>query len=278
MPRALKVTDLPSGLTIRVDRFRHRGVSMRVWTMDVPALRGTEPGRRHDTVLVHGLGVSSEYLQPLALRLVTLGTVHLLDLPGFAYVPRPSGRATFGMGDFADVVLAWLRRAEVERPVLVGHSFGAQVLVEALARRPGAATHAVLVGPTVNDEERSSRAQVARLLQSSVFESHSTRAVVLHAYRQCRLGWARVVLPAMVEHPVEERIAQVPVPLLLVRGTHDHVVPEHWVERLAAAAPDARVEVVEGASHAVVLDHAERLAELVREHVRGTAGVGSPAA
>ncbi|WP_175499389.1 alpha/beta fold hydrolase [Cellulomonas marina] len=227
---------------------------------------GADEGR-HDVVLVHGLGVDGLYFERLTRRLTGLGTVHRVDLPGFAGLPRPD-REPVEVVDHAELLLHWLDRARPVRPVLLGHSLGTQVVVEALARRPDAATHAVLVGPTVSPDGRTAHQQVGRLLRSAVFESPGTQALVVRGYARCGVPWAVRQLRAMLRHPTEDRIGRVAVPVLVVRGTHDRVAPRGWVQDLADAAPRGAVAEVAGASHAVVHDHAEELAALVREHVR----------
>ncbi|OUD87742.1 hypothetical protein BC477_07100 [Clavibacter michiganensis subsp. michiganensis] len=71
--------------TVRVTRLVHRGLTVRISTL------GSPDGRAF--VLVPGIGVSSDYFERLAPRLDGHGTVHALDLPGFAGVRHPGGRS-----------------------------------------------------------------------------------------------------------------------------------------------------------------------------------------
>ncbi|RQH00820.1 alpha/beta fold hydrolase [Natrarchaeobius oligotrophus] len=54
------------------------------------------------------------------------------------------------------------------------------------------------------------------------------------------------------------------VPALVVHGTDDRVVPAGNARLLAEAIPDARLELVEGGSHCVFLEGADRVNEAVR--------------
>jgi pimeloyl-ACP methyl ester carboxylesterase len=261
----MRASDAPSGLSVRVDRHRFGGLALREWRTTIDAGPADAAGRV-DVVLLHGLGVTSAYFEPLALQLAAAGTVWMLDLPGFAGVPRPDH--ALGVDAYAGVVLSWLDRRGLEAPLLLGHSMGAQIAVEVMARRPGVARGAVLVGPPVNVEERSAVRQAVRLAQSSWYESRDTLGVALRGYVRCGPAWFRSVLPRMLVYPIEERIAQVPVPLLIVRGEHDAVSPRAWVQRLVDAAPDARWVEVAGAGHAVIYDHRDEMAGLVLAHAR----------
>ena len=111
-------------------------------TADVP------PSHRHDVVLVHGLGVSSAYFQHLAVTLARFGTVHLVELPGFAGVPHPD--RSLSTTELGALVAGWIRDADLTEatatlrlPVLamVGEADGSTPpdLVRAMAERiPGA--------------------------------------------------------------------------------------------------------------------------------------------
>ncbi|QGQ19808.1 alpha/beta fold hydrolase [Cellulomonas sp. JZ18] len=255
---------VPNGLNVRIDRLRVDGLPMRTWTCWRDDVDRRPPEQRRDVVLVHGIGVSSHYFQPLAGELARDGVVHMLDLPGFGDVPRPDRR--MDVEDFAAVVERWLRSAGLDRPTLVGHSMGAQVVVELLAKAPELAGHAVLVGPTTDPRARSALRQGVRLLRTAVHESLRTNQTILVDYLQSGPYWYGVVLPSMVAYRTEERVQQVPLPVLVVRGENDRIAPLPWVQQVAAAAPDGRWAQVPGGGHAVFANHAREVAALVREH------------
>ena len=253
----------PNGLSVRIQRLRVAEEYLRVWRMTTD----DAPTDRH-YVLVHGLGVSSQYFEPIAARLARTGVVHLLDLPRFDGVPHEGRR--LGIRGYADVVAQWVAAEDLTDPVLVGHSMGAQVVVEALVRNPRLTSLAVLVGPPVNASERSPVRQALRLAQSSLHESFGTRRTALAGYLRCGPHWIMTVLPGLLEYPIEDRIAQVRARTLVVRGTWDRVAPHEWTTLLADALPDASHAEISGASHAVVYEHFAELAELVIAHAEGT--------
>ena len=61
-------------------------------------------------------------------------------------------------------------------------------------------------------------------------------------------------------------LADVATPVDVWQGSDDHLVPVAWAERLADGLPDARLRILEGESHFLLLTHGDRvLAELVGE-------------
>lgn len=262
----LKASSAPDGLSIRITRVRSGDRYLRIWRAGLDSTLDVPTERRRDFVLVHGIGVSSQYFERLALELATIGMVYLVDLPGFAGVPRP--RTELEIGDFADVLARWIRHEGLVDPVVIGHSMGAQIVTELLATQPGIADHAVLIGPPVNLEERSSARQALRLVQSSVRESSKTRRIAMSGYLRCGPRWFLQVLPRMMTYPIEERLPLVTAELLVIRGVHDAVAPEAWIEMVCSLPAQAHWVEIPGAAHAVIYDHSDEVARLILEHLR----------
>lgn len=235
-------------------------------------LRGTGPVT---FVLVHGIGVSSRYFVPLARELASHGPVVLFDLPGFGGLPHPPGPVA--IADLGSVVTASLGELGIASSVLIGHSMGAQVVVEALAATPEVADAAMLLGPVVNADDRTLRRVLRRFLQSSRHERPQAAVLSVRGYLSAGMWWMRKLLPRMVDYPIEERIGQVRADLVLMSGDLDATCPRAWLEILAEEATLARsVEVVSvpGAAHQLVVDHADAVA---RAAVR-VAGLGTGSA
>ena len=162
----------------------------------------------------------------------------------------------------------WIHHEGLVSPVVVGHSMGAQIVTELLASEPGTAEHAVLIGPPVNLEERSSTLQALRLVQSSVRESSRTRRIAMSGYLQCGPRWFLQTLPRMMAYPIEDRLPDVTAKLLVIRGEHDAVAPDGWIDLVCSLPADARAVSIPGAAHAVIYDHSDEVADLVLEHLR----------
>jgi pimeloyl-ACP methyl ester carboxylesterase len=207
-------------------------------------------------VLVHGAGLSSRYLLPLARRLAAHGEVLLLDLPASRGLPAPP--AVLSVPQQAELVHQVVAASGVGEAVLVGHSMGAQVVVELMARRPETYDRAVLVGPPVNARERSLGRQVLRYVQSAVHEPGRVVRLVARAYLATTTRWLLDVVPVMLAYPIEDAITHLSPHgrVVIVRGEHDALVPADWSATLArrCGAP-AEVMTVPGAAHTVLVDH-----------------------
>jgi len=63
-------------------------------------------------------------------------------------------------------------------------------------------------------------------------------------------------------------LSRISVPTLVVAGAEDLLVPLAQAERVAASIPSARLEVLNGAGHAVTIEGAERVNELITSFAR----------
>jgi pimeloyl-ACP methyl ester carboxylesterase len=238
-------------------------------------------------VFVHGLGMSTRYLEPTMLAAAALGfTVSALDLPGFGETRLP-GRV-LSLGELASVLVGWLRVRAIVAPILVGQSHGCQVIVEAIMREPGLASAVLLNAPTMLAGHRSVLAMLGRV---AIDAPREPLALIPHVVRDyLRAGPMRILrtLDEALRDRIEEKLPHVGVPVMIVCGARDPVSPPAWGSRLASLVgfdavvgmPTAMSRSVPGAAHAVPFSHPEvvsgEIAELA-DRLRSTARVGRDA-
>ena len=230
-------------------------------------------------LLVHGYGGDRNswlFLQePLAGR----HRVYALDLPGHGTSAKDVGDGSVDL--LADAVLGVLDAVGSDRAHLVGHSLGGAVVLAAAARSPGRIASLTLFapagfGPSINAGyvRGFAAAQTRRELKPLVGQLFAderlvTRQVVddLLAYK--RLDGVDAALAALAETLLdgdEQRIDSAAavralgevVPVTVVWGSADRIIPAEQASSVAAVAPGAAVRVIDGAGH---MPHMERPAE-----------------
>jgi pimeloyl-ACP methyl ester carboxylesterase len=214
-------------------------------------------------VLVHGLGMSSRYLMPTAELLAAVGTVYAPDLPGFGRSMKPSRILT--IHELADSLAEWISAMNLASPVLIGNSLGAQIIVDLSARHRSHLAAAVLVGPTIDPEARRLSTQVWRLLTDIPREPPALYRIALKDYFRAGLRRCLKTLRYALVDPVAEKLPAIRVPVLVVRGQHDPIVPQRWTERVAGLIPHAKSVSVPHAAHAVNFSAPEALVKEVLE-------------
>jgi pimeloyl-ACP methyl ester carboxylesterase len=193
-------------------------------------------------VLVHGLGVSSRYLVPVAERLAERYRLYLPDLPGFGRSEAPP--RVLDVPGLRRALSAWMDTAGLGRVPLLANSLGCQVVADLAVAEPERAEALVLVGPTVDPGARSLVRQAARLLATAPFEKLALDVLVVAEYGGRPLRTLRTAR-AMVADRIEEKLPLVTAPVLVVRGRDDRICPQPWAEEVARLAR-GRLEVLPG--------------------------------
>lgn len=246
-----------------ITKFQRDDLVMRIQRWDAETPEATDV-----IVLVHGIGVSSRYFARLAEELAASATVISVDLPGFGPNKRP--RRQLSVADFGALVADYLADAGVRSPILVGHSMGAQIVVETARRL--ATSGLVLIGPVVDERAPTAWRQGVRLARDVFHESASSNRIVLTDYLRSGIRWYLTELPAMLGYRIEETLPLLDVPVLVIRGAQDPVAPEGWARSLARRSSGSRVVSVPGSGH--VVQHTA--SKTVASEIRAFAATGAP--
>jgi magnesium chelatase accessory protein len=245
-------------------------------------------------LLLHGTGASANSFDGLAERLARHFRVAVPDLPGHAR-SEPDPEFQPSLPAMARAVEQLVAALGTEPRVIVGHSAGAAIALEAV--RTGALAPRLVVGlaaalvplagiqravfkPAAKVLSRLPAATLARHAGTlrQVERALSTTGSRLDAdaverYRQLAATPKHVAgVLAMVSRwnlePLYDNLTRVDVPVLLVAGGADRVVPLAQQRAVAARLPDARLAVIRGAGHLVHEERPAEVASLLVEEAR----------
>lgn len=230
-------------------------VSRRVSTT-AGEIRYHEAGQGSPVVLVHGLGCSADYWVRNGAPLAAAGyRVLAPDLPGFGQTDGPRGGLDIPAQ--ADAIGAWADALELGPAAYVGHSLSCQTVVELAARDPSRATALVLAAPTGDRTRRRRVREALGFVRDIPREPLGLVPWIADAYlRAGPVRWA-MTWWAGKRHDLFAAAARIRVPALVVVGREDAVVSARFAASVAAALPDGRLRVVEGAAHAIIFDAAD---------------------
>lgn len=221
-------------------------------------------------VFVHGLGVSTRYMEPTMARLAATHPVAGLDLPGFGRSGSP--RRILSVRGLVDAMTQWLDARGIGPAVFVGNSFGCQLIVDCVARDPTRALGLVLNAPTIDPAHRSAVAMIARVAADVPKEPLSLAMIVARDY--LRAGPVRILrtLRVALDDRIEEKLPGIVVPVAVVCGAHDPVVTVPWCEEVTQlvgrdrpGAAGATLRVVHDASHALPYDDPGTFAAIIED-------------
>ncbi|HUR51837.1 MAG TPA: alpha/beta fold hydrolase [Mycobacteriales bacterium] len=253
--------------------------------------------------LIHGIGDSSRTWEPVLPLLAAHHTVVAPDLLGHGASDKP--RADYSIGGFANGVRDLQVVLGVESATIVGHSLGGGVAMQFAYQFPERVERMVLVssgglGAEVNPllrgaaipgasyviaataQPRVQRAMVGigrRLARLGLLDTNDVEDVAIiweglrdEATRKAFLRTLRAVIDvrgqAVTSHDRLYLAADVPV--MLIWGDRDPIVPVSHAALAAEALPHARLSIVPRSGHMPHRSEPEAFAAAVREFVADT--------
>jgi 2-hydroxy-6-oxonona-2,4-dienedioate hydrolase len=230
--------------------------------MHARASRGAPSADAPTIVLVHGLGMSSRYMEPLLDELAPNARVLAPDLPGYGRSASPRKRLT--LAGMADALDAWMGAVGIDSAVVAGNSLGAQVIAQLGVRHPDRLTRAVLVGPTRDPSIGGPFRHTLRLALDAPLERPALIGVAVRDYLRAGPKLMYRLFGEALRHREEDQLRHLGVPTLIVRGQRDPICTQGWVEQINRLVPTSRLVVIDGAAHAVNFSAAPQLAHAIR--------------
>jgi 2-hydroxy-6-oxonona-2,4-dienedioate hydrolase len=207
------------------------------------------PADRSPVVLVHGQGVASRYLVPLAEHLAPDFKVYVPDLPGFGESYKP--RHTLGIPELADALADWARAVGLSRAHYIGNSLGCNILAEFGIGHHELVDRLVLQGPTTDPQARTLVGQLTRWLLNGAREPSGMSRIMARDYARAGAGRIRETVRHLMRHPIEERLPEVRAPTLIVRGTRDPIISHAWAQEACRRLPNGALIELPGATHTI---------------------------
>ncbi len=255
-------------------------------------------------LLLHGLGCDHTTWLPVIESLSRRYTVIAPDLLGHGLSDKP--RADYSVGGYANGMRDLITVLGIDKVTVIGHSFGGGVAMQFAYQFPERTERLMLVssgglGPEVTPAIRAittpgfhevmgvltlpvvRHVGVAGLRALSALPLKATRDLdeVASVFDTFKDPGARHAIRHVVRAVVDWRGQIVTMtdrayltdelPMWVVWGRDDRVIPVRHANNAASIAPRARVEVIADAGHFPHKDHPHRFAAVVHEFIRSTA-------
>ncbi len=245
-------------------------------------------------VFLHGLGGSRGTWENLLGELVEEHRVVALDLPGHGLSDKPAPAATdYSITGLAAAVREVLSTLTLAPSILVGHSLGGAVSIQIALDQPDVVVGLILVdsaglGEEINPElldlvDAEPSSENARHLLELFYEDK--RLVLDRGVEEMHQGRRR---PGAVEAEravagaafsrdgqqtgLPARLNELAVPVLLISGVEDRVIPVDHVLAAARVIPDTWVKLMTGIGHVPQVEDASGLARTVDRFARAISG------
>ncbi len=254
-------------------------------------------------LLLHGLGCDHTTWAPVIESLAKRYTVIAPDLLGHGASDKP--RADYSVGGYANGMRDLLTVLGIESATVIGHSFGGGVAMQFAYQFPERTERLVLVcsgglGPQVSPAiraittpgfhhamrlltlpgvrhlgttgmralaatgHRSLRdlAEAAEIYDS--FKDPRSRAAIRHVVRAV-VDWKGQIISMSDRAYLTDAM-----PMCVIWGRNDTIIPVRHASNAAALAPTARIEIIPNSGHFPHKDHPQRFVKIINEFIRTT--------
>jgi pimeloyl-ACP methyl ester carboxylesterase len=239
------------------------------------ALHQNAARARTPMLLVHGAG-ENHLVWPAALRRMPDVTVLAPDLPGHG---KSGGKGRESVPAYAEFVARFMDAVEIDRAMIAGHSMGGSIAQQFGLSYPARAAALILIAtgarlrvlPELLDLTTSNLAGAADLISRLEWGPGAPPQIVRLGRQQLMTNRLEVLhgdYQACHAFDVLDRLGELRAPTLVVGGTADQMTPPKYASTLAERIPGARLTLVEGAGHMVMLEQPEAVARSVESFLR----------
>ncbi len=241
---------------------------------DGTRLAYTVSGEGKPMILMHGWGCNADTLASVEKTAAESHRVYNIDFPGFGQSPEPA--QVWGVDEYTRALEEFVRRLGIEKPVLLGHSFGGRVGILYSSRNP--VDRLVLVDAAGVKPRRSPDYYVKvysfkfmklvyRLIYGKVGAAkriEAERARRGSADYQSASPRMRAILSKVVNEDLCHVMPAISAPTLLIYGENDTATPVRDAKKIESLVPDAGLVVFPGCGHYSFLDNPYQFAAVLR--------------
>ena len=222
-----------------------------------------EQGTGETVVFLHGWGVGFDSYSVLLQFLTNNYHVIAIDMPGCGQTAEPL--KPWCVDDYVDFIIDFLKKKEISKAVLIGHSFGCRVIIKLLNRANlDVKVNKIIImdGAGILPKrgikyyfKTYSYKTVKKILSTGIIKSLFPD--VIEKYRK-KVGSAdylnsseimKATLIKVVNEDLTCLLPNIKVSSLLIWGENDHATPLSDGQKMEKLIPDAGLVIVKDAGH-----------------------------
>ncbi len=220
-------------------------------------------GEGNDIVLLHGWGQNIEMMRPIGDNFQNRFRITILDFPGFGESEEP--KEAWTIEDYELMLEEFLKKVNVKKPIVIGHSFGGRVAIRYSARNP--ISKLVLFGsPCIRiQEELSLGVKILKKLKTlpglNGLGEYMKKFIGSRDYKAAS-PIMRQTLVNVVNEDLSKFAREIEEPTLLIWGTNDTEAPLNEAKELEKIMLDAALITLPG-THYAYLENLPRVVTIL---------------
>lgn len=247
-------------------------VKIKDWKINYEVL-----GEGNPVILLHGWLVTLETMRPIANNLSRNFKVYLVDVVGFGKSDVPEH--PLNSDDFGNFLEEFVKKLKIKNPILIGHSNGGRIIINAVGRGLVSAKKIVLIDSAGIKPKRSMKYYfkiaffktgkfILNLLPNTKkiksFKEKLRDKVGSSDYKASQ-PVLKETMKKILNEDVSKLLPKISCPTLLIWGTADTATPISDAKKMEKLIPDCGLVEYVGSSHFSYLENIDNCNRVLDE-------------
>ena len=293
-----------SGAGAQDSCFAVYNIPVKTIMLSTGRLAYAEKGSGQTILFIHGLGGNLSHWLKSVNALSASYKCIAIDLPGYGWSDKnvhTEGKDRLQF--YADAITEFLKKKKIKKVILAGHSMGAQVAIIA-ALQNKAVKKLILVAPAGLETFTEKEAQLLISSTPATLFENQDEVVIRNNFKinfvqqpadaeqliQDRLRMKSCAgfktycetvsagVKGMLVHPVKDSLQYLKMPVLIVFGINDMLIPNRYLHaamktqelatQSAALIPGSKVELIEKAGHMVQFEKSSEINTIIKNFIQ----------
>lgn len=224
-------------------------------------------GEGKDILLLHGWGQNIEMMKPIGDNFSNRFRITILDLPGFGNSEEP--KETWNIEKYSDMLENFIKKVEIKKPIIMGHSFGGRIAIRYSSRNP--IEKLVLFGSPCIRIKETLPISVKILKKLKTLPGLNSIGEYMKKYIGSRDYKAaspimRQTLVEVVNEDLSKFAREIEEPTLLIWGENDTEAPVRDAQELEKIMLDAALIILPG-THYAYLENLPRVITILNKFI-----------
>lgn len=219
-------------------------------------------------VLLHGWGQNIEMMQMIGEPFKNKYRIIIVDLPGFGYSDEP--KDAIGVDGYTKIIEELLKRLNVEKPILVGHSFGGRISVKFASRNK--VDKLILLSPALRGHDNNGmKTKILKFLKKvpviNKLETWAKNHMGSRDYKAASPIMKKVLVKTVKEDLSLDAI-KIKVPTILIYGDNDSEVPYEDTKEYERLIDDCGLIIYENCTHYAYLERLNQTISIIENFIK----------
>lgn len=220
-------------------------------------------------IYLHGWGQNIQMMEPIAKPFEETHRLIILDLPGFGLSDEPETAWT--LEEFVEMLKAFITELKIERPNLIGHSFGGKISL-LYASKYDVDKLMLLASPyKVKIKKPSLKVKILKKAATLPGLGNLAEKMKKHLGSTDYKNASPIMREILVKHvntDLTENAQKIKCPTFIIWGTNDEAVPVEDAYELEKLIKDSGLSIYEGCTHYAYLERLGQTNAIIKTFIK----------